>query len=56
VREQVAKNDDDGGPNVDYEGITEDEDVTAEASDPDDGGSDGSLHSKAANTRMTGGD
>lgn len=56
IREQVAKNDDDGGPNVDYEGITEDEDVTAEASDPDDGGSDGSLHSKAANTRMTGGD
>lgn len=57
IREQVAKNDDDGGPNVDYEGITEDEDVTAEASSPDDGGDGtGSLHSKAANTRMTGGD
>jgi hypothetical protein len=50
VREQVAKNDDGGAPEVDYEGITED-------TDADDGGDTvTSNHSAAANTRMSGGD
>lgn len=54
IREQVAKNDDGGGPNVDYEGITEDATDDSSSTPDDDGGSKTSNHSKAANTRMTG--
>ena len=54
VREQVEKNEDDA-PSVDYEGITEDEGVDAEAKSPDTDGSGSLPNSKAANTRMAGG-
>jgi len=55
IREQVEKSDEDD-LSVSYEGITDDEDATAEASSAADGGSgDGSLHSAAANSRMSGG-
>lgn len=52
IREQVEKSDGDDGPSVSYDGITDGEGADASASDE----SGGSLHSAAANRRMTGGD
>lgn len=52
IREQVAKSDD-SGPEVDYSGITDDENAGSDASGSS---SNGSMHSAGANKRMAGGD